>query len=491
MKIVMPAYRSCAAHGDVETSSPADLPKISGDATQLTQVFINILTNALQASCPAAANSPSPSTRPRWCATITRTCAPASLRYTGSRVLSRAQSPPFRSVFHHQRCGCRNRSGIVRELRYRAGARRKPSKWTASWARAPILRYCCRFHPRRTVKHSILVVDDEAAAREGLELTLSGEGYSVSPGGPCQRGPDPAPPRTDGPGHPPICECPARGGDELLGPGAQGVARPRGHHRDRLRHPGFRHCHHEAGGVRLPDETLQSGERPPGRPPGPGQKAPAHREYGTQAPALALSGWSGTNGRRIGASSRAVFTLIRQVAPSTANVLITGESGTGKELVSCAIHYSSVRAGKPFVGFSLVRRSYPRIPSRSGAVRLREGRLHRCPRAAHRPDRVGQWRYDLSGRDRRDFASGAGQALASLARSPGDAGRLHTTRPGRFSPRDRHQQRSGRGDFRRQFSVGSLLPAQCYQHQATQSPASAAATSRSLATHFFRRFRAL
>jgi DNA-binding NtrC family response regulator len=49
---------------------------------------------------------------------------------------------------------------------------------------------------------------------------------------------------------------------------------------------------------------------------------------------------------------RAVFDLIRQVAPSAATVLITGESGAGKELVSQAIHYSSVRAGKPFVSLN-------------------------------------------------------------------------------------------------------------------------------------------
>jgi DNA-binding NtrC family response regulator len=48
-------------------------------------------------------------------------------------------------------------------------------------------------------------------------------------------------------------------------------------------------------------------------------------------------------------SMQSVFGLVRRVATSAANVLITGESGTGKELVARAIHYNSPRAGRPFV----------------------------------------------------------------------------------------------------------------------------------------------
>lgn len=46
---------------------------------------------------------------------------------------------------------------------------------------------------------------------------------------------------------------------------------------------------------------------------------------------------------------REVFDLIRRVAESPTNVLITGESGTGKELVAKAIHYNSERRDAPFV----------------------------------------------------------------------------------------------------------------------------------------------
>jgi len=46
---------------------------------------------------------------------------------------------------------------------------------------------------------------------------------------------------------------------------------------------------------------------------------------------------------------QSVFDQIAQVSKSDATVLVRGESGTGKELVAAAIHYNSLRAGKPFV----------------------------------------------------------------------------------------------------------------------------------------------
>jgi len=53
----------------------------------------------------------------------------------------------------------------------------------------------------------------------------------------------------------------------------------------------------------------------------------------------------------IGRSSamQEVFSLIHRVSKTDANILILGESGTGKELVARAIHYTSMRADKPFI----------------------------------------------------------------------------------------------------------------------------------------------
>ena len=51
----------------------------------------------------------------------------------------------------------------------------------------------------------------------------------------------------------------------------------------------------------------------------------------------------------VSAEMAQVRTLVSQVAPSDASVLILGESGTGKEVVARGIHAASPRSGGPFV----------------------------------------------------------------------------------------------------------------------------------------------
>ena len=49
-----------------------------------------------------------------------------------------------------------------------------------------------------------------------------------------------------------------------------------------------------------------------------------------------------------------VLTLIAEIAPSAASVLIVGESGTGKELAARTIHQLSPRSAKAFCGRQVV-----------------------------------------------------------------------------------------------------------------------------------------
>jgi Nif-specific regulatory protein len=81
---------------------------------------------------------------------------------------------------------------------------------------------------------------------------------------------------------------------------------------------------------------------------------------------------------------QAVYDLIAQVSGSDATVLIRGESGTGKELVAHAIHYSSRRAGKPFIKVNCAALPETVIESElfghekgafTGAVSARKGRF--------------------------------------------------------------------------------------------------------------------
>ncbi|HTV55378.1 MAG TPA: sigma-54 dependent transcriptional regulator [Terriglobia bacterium] len=60
---------------------------------------------------------------------------------------------------------------------------------------------------------------------------------------------------------------------------------------------------------------------------------------------------AGILGRLVGRSKKmqGIMSLISQVAPSSASVLITGESGTGKELAARTIHELSPRKVSPFV----------------------------------------------------------------------------------------------------------------------------------------------
>ena len=79
-----------------------------------------------------------------------------------------------------------------------------------------------------------------------------------------------------------------------------------------------------------------------------------------------------------------LFSLIRQVAPTSAAVLVTGESGTGKELVARALHANSKRRDGPFLALNCAAMPETLIESEifghekgsfTGAVERRAGAL--------------------------------------------------------------------------------------------------------------------
>ncbi len=79
-----------------------------------------------------------------------------------------------------------------------------------------------------------------------------------------------------------------------------------------------------------------------------------------------------------------VFKLVQQVSGSRATVLVTGESGTGKELIAAALHQNSPRKSGPFVKLHCAALAESLLESElfghergafTGADRRREGRF--------------------------------------------------------------------------------------------------------------------
>lgn len=98
-------------------------------------------------------------------------------------------------------------------------------------------------------------------------------------------------------------------------------------------------------------------------------------------------------------SVQRLLKVVAQVAPTRATVLIQGESGTGKELVAAALHFSSSRREQPFVRLNCAALHSELLESElfghergafTGAVARRQGRLEQAHMGTLFLDEVGE-----------------------------------------------------------------------------------------------------
>ena len=96
-----------------------------------------------------------------------------------------------------------------------------------------------------------------------------------------------------------------------------------------------------------------------------------------------------------------VFRLLEQVAPATANVLVVGETGTGKELIAEAIHENSDRASGPFIKVNCSALTESLLESElfghekgsfTGAHAMRQGKFELADRGTLFLDEIGEIR---------------------------------------------------------------------------------------------------
>jgi DNA-binding NtrC family response regulator len=193
---------------------------------------------------------------------------------------------------------------------------------------------------------SILVIDDEAEIREGLELLLSSEGYAVTSAETGQSG---------------LARLEEEPYDLLL----LDVSLPDRNGFDLLRE--IRQRDPELpivlitafGSIDMARQAFKSGAQDYITKPWSNDELLAQvalavegrrlREENVQLKRALKQRYNFPN--IIGKGERIVslLDLVAQVAPSRSTVLIVGESGTGKELIAKAIHSASPRAEKPFV----------------------------------------------------------------------------------------------------------------------------------------------
>ncbi len=115
-------------------------------------------------------------------------------------------------------------------------------------------------------------------------------------------------------------------------------------------------------------------------------------------------------------ASERVIALACQVARSNLTVLITGPNGAGKEKIAAIIQANSAVKNGPFVTLNCGAPAFR--THRSGTVRRRSWRLHRCQQGARRQVRSRRWRHAVPRRDRQPATGRTSQAAARAGDGP-------------------------------------------------------------------------
>ncbi len=107
------------------------------------------------------------------------------------------------------------------------------------------------------------------------------------------------------------------------------------------------------------------------------------------------------------AHHKRMASVLKQISPTDATVLVTGESGTGKEILAQAIHANSARSGKPFISVNVAAISESVMESElfghekgafTGADKQRAGYFETASGGSIFLDEIGDFKLDLQAR---------------------------------------------------------------------------------------------
>ena len=317
----------------------------------------------------------------------------------------------------------------------------------------------------------ILIVDDE----RGIRSTLSGDprrrGVPAARGGDRPGGPGPDRRGGAGPGGPGHLAA-GDGRDRGARRAQASVARAAGGHDVGPRDDRDGGEGHQARRLRLRREAAVPREDAPGRRAGPRARAAragepaaprAHRARARDHRHQPRRRRAPPPDRHGGADERPRPDLRRE----------RRGQGAGR-----AVRPRPLRAAGPALRGGELRR-HPRRADRVGALRPREGRLHRRDGAAPREVRAGHRRHDLSRRDRRHVAEDPGQGAAGPRGADGRADRRARADPGRRA-RDRRLEPGAPGaDRPGALPRGPLLPAERHPGARCRRSGAGGRTSRS------------